>query len=253
MPASNELLWSTPTLGCVMLTLNRPTSGNALSASLVHSLNQALDRAEQQRPRLLVLRGAGRHFCTGFDLSDLHAETDDSLLARFTRVEMLLQRIHYAPFATLALAHGRTIGAGADLFCSCTDRWTVGESSFAFPGAIFGLVLGTRRLSQVVGPHQAQSWIETGGTIDAAQALRSALATAHVQTSDLDNAIERLLKQKSRLEDVTQQAIHQAATTLTKGSTEAVSADDLSRLVRSAARPGLKDRIDRYRSAQIKS
>lgn len=236
-----------------MLTLNRPERGNALSATLVHALDQALERAEQQRPRLLILRGAGRHFCTGFDLSDLQAETDDSLLARFTRVEMLLQRVHHAPFATLALAQGRTMGAGADLFCACTDRWTVGEASFAFPGAGFGLVLGTRRLSQVVGPRQAQAWIESGDTFDAALALRCALATAHVQATALENAIESLLKQKSRLEDLTQQAIHQAARALPNGSTEAASADDLSRLVRSAARPGLKDRIDRYRSAQIKS
>ena len=253
MSASNELLWSTPAPGCVVLTLNRPDRGNALSASLVQALDEAMDRAEQHPPRLLVFRGVGRNFCTGFDLSDLHTETDDSLLARFTRVELLLQRVYYAPFATLALAQGRTMGAGADLFCACTERWMVGDTSFAFPGAGFGLVLGTRRLAHTVGPRQALAWIESGATIDAANAIRSALASAHVQTDALDDAIESLLHQKSRLDDTTQPAIHQAAHARLRSSVESFGAEDLSRLVRSAARPGLKQRIQDYRAAQIKS
>ena len=68
------------------LQLNRPDKGNALSASLVGALAEAVEAATRDvQLRLLVLSGAGRHFCTGFDLSDLDHETDDSLLARFTR------------------------------------------------------------------------------------------------------------------------------------------------------------------------
>lgn len=84
------------------LQLHRPEVGNALSAALVQALTEAVDAATHDASvRLLVLSGAGRHFCTGFDLSDLDRETDDSLLARFTRVELLLQAVHAAPFATL--------------------------------------------------------------------------------------------------------------------------------------------------------
>ena len=134
------------------LQLNRPEKGNALSTLLVQALTETLETATRDPElRLLVLSGAGRHFCTGFDLSDLDHETDDSLLARFTRVELMLQAVHGAPFATLALAHGRTLGAGADLFAACSERWIVGDASFAFPGAGFGLVLGTSRLASLVG------------------------------------------------------------------------------------------------------
>ena len=149
------------------LQLHRPEVGNALSAALVQALTEAVDAATHDvSVRLLVLSGAGRHFCTGFDLSDLDRETDDSLLARFTRVELLLQAVHAAPFATLALAHGRTMGAGADLFAACGDRWIVGDAGFAFPGAAFGLVLGTVRLTELVGAPHAAAWIEGGQRIE---------------------------------------------------------------------------------------
>ena len=220
------------------LQLNRPEVGNALSASLVQALTEAVEAAAHDaHVRLLVLSGAGRHFCTGFDLTDLDRETDDSLLARFTRVELLLQAVHAAPFATLALAHGRTMGAGADLFAACTERWIAGDASFAFPGAGFGLVLGTSRLTEQVGASRAAEWIEGGGPIDSA-------------TATIDAELERLRARVSRLDGPTQRAIRAAIAAGRRPRGDAGDAEDLARLVRSAARPGLRDRIAAYRAAQ---
>lgn len=82
------------------LILNRPRQGNALDVALVFALELALDEAQACGAELLTISGAGKHFCTGFDLSNLEAETDDSLLARFTRIELLLQRLARMPMAT---------------------------------------------------------------------------------------------------------------------------------------------------------
>ena len=120
--------------GVCSVTLNRPAAGNALSAELVAALAAAIDEGAARRPRLVMLRGEGRHFCTGFDLSGLNDESDDSLLARFCRIELMLQKVHRAPFPTLAIAHGRTIGAGADLFAACTHRLVAPGTQLAFPG-----------------------------------------------------------------------------------------------------------------------
>ena len=230
------------------LQLHRPEVGNALSAALVQALTEAVDAATHDvSVRLLVLSGAGRHFCTGFDLSDLDRETDDSLLARFTRVELLLQAVHAAPFATLALAHGRTMGAGADLFAACGDRWIVGDAGFAFPGAAFGLVLGTVRLTELVGAPHAAAWIEGGQRIDADQALACGLATRHIETEQIDAELGRWGARVNRLDAPTQRAIQAA---IAEGSQ--TFEQDLARLVRSAARPGLRDRIAAYRAAQRK-
>jgi len=237
------------------LRLQRPDKGNALSAALVGELSEAVERASRDDGlRLLVLSGEGRHFCTGFDLSDLDRETDDSLLARFTRVELLLQAVHAAPFATLALARGRTMGAGADLFAACSERWIVGEASLAFPGAAFGLVLGTARLATLVGAPRAAQWIEGGATLDAATACASGLATRQLGDGDgdLDAALAGLRARVQRLDAATQRGIHAAIDTARRPRGEAGDAQDLAWLVRSAARPGLRERIAAYRAAQRK-
>lgn len=236
------------------LQLNRPDKGNALSASLVQALSEAVDAATRDADlRLLVLSGAGRHFCTGFDLSELDSETDDTLLARFTRVELLLQAVHAAPFRTLALARGRTMGAGADLFAACTERWIVDDATFAFPGSGFGLVLGTTRLTELVGATTAARWLEGGATLDSATALSSGLANLQTTADGLASEQARLVERVHRLDTETQRGIHLAIDAARRPRGDAGDAADLARLVRSAARPGLRDRIVAYRAAQRKS
>jgi enoyl-CoA hydratase/carnithine racemase len=233
------------------LQLNRPDKGNALSAALVDALSRAIEAATRDETlRLLVLSGAGRHFCTGFDLSALDSETDDSLLARFTRVELLLQAVHAAPFATLAIAQGRVMGAGADLFAACAERWIVDDASFAFPGAGFGLVLGTARLAERVGATHAAAWIEGGVTIDATAARDAGLATRCIVANDVAAEQAALLSRVSRLDGETQRAIRAAITAGGSPRGAISDAEDLARLVRSAARPGLRERIAAYRNAQ---
>ncbi|WP_431267837.1 enoyl-CoA hydratase/isomerase family protein [Dankookia sp. P2] len=119
--------------GVATLSLNRPDRGNALGPELVEALGEAFDRAVAHGARMVVLRGEGRHFCTGFDLTDLETLSDGDLLLRVVRIEQLLQRIHAAPVTTLAVATGRTFGAGADLFAACDRRIAAAGASFAFP------------------------------------------------------------------------------------------------------------------------
>lgn len=235
------------------LTLQRADKGNALSAQLVTALTAAADAAGAANIRLLVISGAGKHFCTGFDLSNLDQENDDTLLARFVRVELLLQAIYAAPFSTLALAQGRTMGAGADIFSACADRWIVGDASFAFPGAAFGIVLGTSRLADIVGPMQARAWIEGGATIDSATAMNTGLATQRLDASTLDAEMARVIERIKRLDGSTQRAVHDAIDSNRRCRSDAGDAQDLKRLAQSAARPGLCERIRAYRAAQMKN
>ncbi len=60
--------------GVLHLTLNRPESRNAMSLAMVRELRAALAAAEADgATRVLVLRGAGGHFCAGADLKDMAA------------------------------------------------------------------------------------------------------------------------------------------------------------------------------------
>ena len=69
-------------------------------------------------------------------------------------------------------ATGRAWGAGADLFASCDIRACAPDATFRFPGTAFGIVLGTRRLVELVGWDRARPLVTEGATHDAAAATR---------------------------------------------------------------------------------
>ena len=227
------------------ITLARPDKGNSLSAAMVAQLSTVVAACYADGTRALLLNAAGPHFCTGFDLSDLEHETDDSLLARFIRVELLLQQVHRAPFVTAALARGKTWGAGADLFAACTMRWATVDATFAFPGAAFGLVLGSGRLGALVGPADANCWILSGRLVTQSQASAAGLVQHVLDPSRPTDLEQTLAKSVQRLDSITQTQVLAAL----QPRTEADDAADLARLVASAARPGLQARIMAYRSA----
>lgn len=231
---------------CHRFVLARPDRGNSLSAGLVEAFHDALDRSERDGVRLLVIEGEGRNLCTGFDLAGVDEATDAELLARFIRIEQLLARLWSAPFATAAVAKGRVFGAGADLFAACGKRLALPDSSFSFPGAAFGLVLGTRRLAVRIGHSEAQDLVASGAVIDTATALRFGLVSALVNAEELDQAIVREAANATRLDPVTFAGI--------RGAIESDPSQldfDLAALVRSAARPGLAGRIRDYRARAL--
>lgn len=227
------------------LRLDRAGKGNSLSDAMVRQLDAAIDSCSADGTQALLIDGAGANFCTGFDLSDLDAETDDSLLARFVRVELMLQKLHHAPFITAALAHGKTWGAGADLFAACAMRWARPDATFAFPGAAFGLVLGTGRLACLSGTGAATDWVSSGRRVGAQEAATRGLVQEVSDASDAGQALARLHTMVERLDAETLAQVR-AATRMRSAEADAA---DLARLVRSAARPGIKARIVAYRAA----
>ena len=174
------------------LVLANPSRGNALSPALVAALDGGLDQAVADGARLVVLRGEGRHFCTGFDLSDLTELTDGDLLLRVVHIELLLQKLAGMPVSTLAVGSGRTFGAGADLFAACDHRVALEGASFSFPGPAFGLALGTARLAERVGATQARALLLAGREMRAAEALSLGLATQVVaDPAEIDQMVKQ--------------------------------------------------------------
>ena len=227
--------------GVGWVTLRRPERGNALGPDLVEGALDAVRRLPSDGARMIVLRGAGRHFCTGFDLADLDALSDGDLLLRVVRIEALLQAVQHAPVPTVAIAHGATTGAGADLVAACQHRWALPGTRFAFPGAGFGLALGTRRLALRIGAAAARDLVGSGRRIDSEEALALGLIDRHVEPEAVEDAVIAVTSRHA-LDPETMERI--CALTV-PDSRDA----DLANLVASASRPGLKARIVSYVAA----
>lgn len=236
------MLKSSHTDGVTTLTLARPERGNALGPDLVEALLAAVQAASADPAvHTLVLLGEGRHFCTGLDLSDLDQCRDGDLLQRLVRIETLLAAIWHAPMRTVALAQGRTWGAGADLFATCEVRLATADASFRFPGAQFGIVLGTRRLAERVGADAARAMTTTGGEWRAADARAAGLVQQVVDdASGVDAALAAACPAP---------VVDRPTAAALRAATRPDHRDaDLAALVRSAATPGLVQRIAAYRA-----
>jgi len=228
------------------LRLNRPEKANALSPELVESLLDAFDEARTDATRLMVLEGSGKSFCSGFDLSDFDDVSDGDLVLRLIRIETLLQTVYHAPFPSMALAHGRVFGAGADLFCACNQRIAAPETKFRMPGLAFGIVLGTRRLAARIGFDATRDIQNACRTFDAGEAVEIGFASRIVEQPEWSGVVAHATETAVILPAKSSAALF----SLTAPDTRA---EDMAELVRSASTPGLKDRIRAYREQTLKA
>lgn len=224
------------------LTLNRPDKRNALSLELADALLQAIEQAAADGTRLLVLQGSGAGFCAGFDFSGLDGASAGDLLLQFVRIEQALQALAHAPMDTLALAHGAAIGAGADLLAACRHRIGAGDTVARFPGARFGLILGTRRLAQCVGADAAQALVGAGDKTGAARLREIGLLTEVLEPAQWPERTQLLLAQVSAVPAATRAQVLRALRPDTR-------AQDMADLVASASVPDIRQRIAAYLAA----
>jgi enoyl-CoA hydratase len=189
------------------LTLNNPSKGNALSFVMVEALIEQTTLAlADKNIDTIELHAEGSHFCTGLDLSNLDNETDGDLLHRLVRIETFLALIWAAPI-------------------------------FRFPGAQFGIALGTGRLTDRIGSDEARHLILHGKEFDASTAIHKGLATGYITDHTPGEVVVN----------------RDAAAAIRAASRSNGRADaDMAALVKSASLPGLKRRIVQYRERTTK-
>lgn len=182
--------------GVATLTLNRPQQFNALSSALLLELQATLDGlARDASVRVVVLAGAGKAFCAGHDLKELHANPDrrfvKDVFERCSRVMLTLTRL---PQPVIARVHGVAAAAGCQLVAQCDLAVTVPEARFATSGINVGLFCSTPAvpLSRNLPRKAAMEMLLTGDFIDSDKALRLGLVNSVVAADALDAEIQRL-------------------------------------------------------------
>ncbi|MBI3101881.1 MAG: enoyl-CoA hydratase/isomerase family protein [Burkholderiales bacterium] len=195
------------------ITLNRPDVRNAMSLAMVEELRQALAQAESTigspgATRVVVLRGAGGHFCAGGDLKDMamarmramEAPTGtDPIQDPVAEVNAAFGRMCAAyaasPLAVVAMLEGTVMGGGLGLACVADVAIATETASFRLPETSLGVVPAQIApfLVERLGYSQAKRLAVTGGRLDAAQALRIGLMHQQVTTAEVDAALQAVL------------------------------------------------------------
>ena len=161
----------------LLLTLNRPERHNALSAALTHSLGSAVERAESEGVRVIVITGAGeKAFCAGADMLEASGvEPGTAPLPPPEERSNVFVALAATPLPVLAAINGYCYGGGALLAIACDIRFASETATFRLPGSEYGLVVGAALLPRLVGSARAKEWIFTARKFDAEEALDTGL------------------------------------------------------------------------------
>jgi enoyl-CoA hydratase/carnithine racemase len=187
------------------LTLNRPGSLNALSGELMDALDDAFAAAaDDDGVRVVILRGAGRAFCAGYDLKqDAEEGTKDAAkwhreLDRDTR---RLLRILELPKPVIASVHSYCLAGGMDLMLACDLAVAADDAVFGYVDIRFGSGIVSMFLPWIVGVRAAKELVFTGeDRIPVAEAHRIGLVNRVVVRDELDDATLALAEEIAKNE-----------------------------------------------------
>jgi methylglutaconyl-CoA hydratase len=195
----NPVLWQLDARGVAHVTLNRPKVNNAYNGELVQGILHALDAlGTQDGLRVVVLRGAGKHFQAGADLNWLQEVAQrphaDNVLASRATAEAV-HRLNTLPVPTVALVQGGCFGGGTGIVAACDVVIAADDALFAIAETRWGLMAGIiiPQLNDAIGVRQVRRYALTGERFGAEEARRIGLVHEVVPLAELDAAGARIV------------------------------------------------------------
>ncbi|WP_375460655.1 enoyl-CoA hydratase [uncultured Enterovirga sp.] len=179
--------------GIAVLTLNRPTSRNALSEALIEALTEAFDRiGSDPSVRAVILAGSGPAFSAGHDMKEMTARRSDPDRGRayfadlLERCSAMMQRVVRLPQPVIAAVEGVASAAGCQLVASADLAVAGADARFATPGVHIGLFCSTPMvaLSRNVAPKHAMEMLLLGEMVPAEDAARIGLVNRVVPAGE---------------------------------------------------------------------
>ncbi|MFV0490223.1 MAG: crotonase/enoyl-CoA hydratase family protein [Pseudorhodobacter sp.] len=168
------------------ITLIRTDKRNAMSDGLI----AALENAYATMPagvRVVILTGAGGHYCSGLDLSEhVHRSAEDGV-HHSRNWHRIMDLIQFGGLVTISAMTGAVIGGGLELAASTHVRIAEPSVIFQLPEGRRGIFVGggaTVRIGRIIGPDRMVEMMLTGRKYDAAEGLR--LGFAHYSVGEGD-------------------------------------------------------------------
>jgi enoyl-CoA hydratase len=196
----DPILLVEPTSWGVRLVLNRPAKLNAISAELREALVDAIAAAtDDDRVRVIAIAGAGRAFCSGYDLSEAAPPTAwgwRDVLARDVDATLA---IWSCPKPVIAQVHGYALAGGLELAMACDLIVAADDAQLGEPEIRFGSAPVTLLMPFVLGQKKTRELLMTGDLVDATEAERIGLVNRVVPRDDLAGAVDTLADRLARV------------------------------------------------------
>jgi methylglutaconyl-CoA hydratase len=200
MAEAAPILCTVDRRGVATVTLNRPRVRNAYDGALIDALIETFARlAGEPELRCVVLKGAGKHFQAGADLSFLdHLRTvslgENREFSR--RTVAAIRGLQLFPRPTIALIQGGCFGGGVGIAAACDVAIAIEDAVFALSEVRWGITPApiVPLLVERIGARAAGRLALTGERFDAALALRIGLVHEICPASELDDVGERFIE-----------------------------------------------------------
>lgn len=185
--------------GIARITIDRPDKLNALNATVISELSDAVTRIETDAAvRGVILTGSGQKaFVAGADIGELTGQGPIDGKARSMAGQLVFRRLERCGKPVIAAINGFALGGGCELAMACHIRIAAEHARFGQPEVKLGIgpgYGGTARLPRLVGKGRALELLLTGGMIDAAEAYRIGLVNRVVPAEGLLREAEGMLR-----------------------------------------------------------
>ena len=185
--------------GIARVTINRPDKLNALNATVIAELDDAVGRIERESAvRAVLLTGAGsKAFVAGADIGEIGSQGAMDGQERACAGQRMMRRLERCGKPVVAAINGFALGGGCELAMACHLRVAGENARFGQPEVKLGIgpgYGGTVRLPRLVGRGRALELLLTGAMIDAQEAWRIGLVNRVVPADRLLAESEQLLR-----------------------------------------------------------
>ena len=177
--------------GVATIFLNRPERSNAFDQPMLDELaREFFVRGADGATRIVILRGLGKHFCAGADLSTRGNGSPDEPAAHASLADVLMA-LDRLPKPTIAAVHGAAVGGGAAVVACCDIAIATEAAFFSVPEVRAGMApLGVAPfLARALGERSFLRYGLTGERFSAADALRSGLVHEMVEAERLEDRL----------------------------------------------------------------
>jgi enoyl-CoA hydratase/carnithine racemase len=170
-----------------IITLDRPPV-NALNPALIADIEEAVELAEDEAVRAVVITGAP-HFAAGADITGFQKAFDEGGQDRqASGLTEAVARLENLAKPTIAAVHGFALGGGLELAMGADFRYLAEGAKVGQPEILLGIIPGaggTQRLARLVGPQRCKELCMTGRQLTADEALTLGIADKVVADDDL--------------------------------------------------------------------
>ena len=174
--------------GVSEIVLSRPESLNALDWAHYDALVGALDDAQGDDARVVLIRSGGRAFCVGRDLSELDPATEDPTQTLRTSYNALVLKLRSMSVPSVAAVQGPCLGAGTGIALSCDLTVAAQDAQFSSPFGRLGAVADSGlhwHLTTRLGEARAKDLLLTGRELSGEEAASLGLIARSVPREDL--------------------------------------------------------------------